>query len=181
MNFYDLKAKTIGGKEKSFEDYKGKTLIIVNTASKCGLTPQFDGLEKIYKEFKGQGLEILGFPSNQFAEQEPGNADDIQEFCKLNYGVTFQLFEKSDVRDENANEVFKYLTDNAEYKGFNLENPQAKMLSEFLGKNFPKYLEGNGIKWNFTKFLIDKNGNIVERFEPAVNPEEMIDRIKEII
>ena len=181
MSIYNLKAKTIGGKEINFEDYKGKTLIIVNTASKCGLTPQFDGLEKIYKEFKGQGLEILGFPSNQFAEQEPGNANDIQEFCKLNYGVTFQLFEKSDVRDENANEVFKYLTENTEFKGFDVNNPQAKMLNDFLGKNFPKYLEGNGIKWNFTKFLIDKNGNIVERFEPAVSPEEMVDKIKEII
>lgn len=181
MSIYNLKAKTISGKEISLEDYKGKTLIIVNTASKCGLTPQFDGLEKIYKEFKGQGLEILGFPSNQFAEQEPGNANDIQEFCKLNYGVTFQLFEKSDVRDESANEVFKYLTENTEYKGFDLSNPQAKMLNDFLEKNFPEYLEGNGIKWNFTKFLIDKNGNIAERFEPPVSPEEMVDKIKEII
>lgn len=181
MNIYDLKAKTIGGKEISLEDYKGKTMIIVNTASKCGLTPQFDGLEKIYREFKDKGLVILGFPSNQFAEQEPGNANEIQEFCKLNFGVTFPLFEKSDVRGENANEVFKYLTANTEFKGFDMDDQGAKGLYEFLNNTFPQILEGNGIKWNFTKFLIDKEGNIAERFEPAVKPENMIDKIKEII
>ena len=110
MGIYDFTVKTNRGVEKSLGDYKGKVLLIVNTASKCGFTPQFEGLQKLYDQYKDKGLEILGFPCNQFAEQDPGNADEIQSFCRLNYGVKFQIFEKGDVRGENAQPLFKYLT-----------------------------------------------------------------------
>ncbi|AAK79516.1 glutathione peroxidase [Clostridium acetobutylicum] len=181
MSVYDFKAKTIEGKEVSLDTYKGKVLIIANTASKCGFTPQYEGLEKLYKEYKDKGLEILGFPSNQFAEQEPGDNNEVKNFCKLNYGVTFQLFEKTDVRDENAHPLFNYLTENAPFKGFDLNHPTGKMLSEVLEKNFPKFLEGNSVKWNFTKFLIDRDGNVVKRFEPTSEPSDMVKDIEKLL
>ncbi|MCR3760656.1 glutathione peroxidase [Clostridium felsineum] len=181
MSVYDFKAKTIEGKEVSLEEYKGKVLVIVNTASKCGFTPQYEGLEELYKEYKDRGFEILGFPSNQFAEQEPGNNDEVKNFCKINYGVTFQLFEKGDVRGENAQPLFKYLTENAPFKGFNMEHKIGKTLLDVLEKNFPSFLEGDSVKWNFTKFLIDKEGNVVKRFEPTSEPKEIASDIEKLL
>ena len=158
MGVYDFTVKTSQGKEKSLADYKGKVLVIVNTASKCGFTPQFKGLQDLYMKYKGQGLEILGFPCNQFAEQDPeGNA----------------AIEQGDVRGETAQPLFKFLTKEKGFEGFDMNHPIAGKLEEALKANFPEYLEGDGIKWNFTKFLIDREGNVVKRFEPTAAPEDM--------
>ena len=142
---------------ESLDKYKGKTIIIVNTASKCGLTPQYEGLEKLYNKYKDKGLVILGFPCNQFANQESGSANEIQEFCQLNYGVTFPMFDKIEVNGKNAHPIFVYLKNE-------------------LGGIF-----GNSVKWNFTKFVIDKNGKPVKRFAPTTKPESMEVFLKNIL
>jgi glutathione peroxidase len=147
--FYQFEAKSLKGKVVSMEDFKGKTVLVVNTASKCGLTPQFEGLEKMYKKYKDKGLVILGFPCNQFANQEPGDEKSIAEGCMINYGVTFPMFAKIDVNGEHAHPIYKYL------------------------KNELGGLFGSKIKWNFTKFLIDENGQPVKRFAPTVKPEKI--------
>ena len=181
MSIYDYKAITIDGDEVSLEQYKGKVLVIVNTASECGFTPQYEGLEKIYKLYKDRDFEILGFPSNQFQGQEPGESQEIKNFCSINYGVTFQLFEKGDVRGETAQPLFKYLTEKAAFKGFDMNRPDEKGLSDFIAKSYPEFLEGNSIKWNFTKFLVDKDGNIVERYESATEPAAMVSDIDKLV
>ena len=147
--FYNFTAKSLQGKETEMKAFQGKTILVVNTASKCGLTPQFEGLEKLYQKYREKEFVILGFPCNQFANQEPGDEKSISEGCLLNYGVTFPMFAKVDVNGENAHEIFKYLT---------------KELKGFLGGK---------IKWNFTKFLIDNNGKPVKRFSPTTKPEEI--------
>ena len=157
MKIYDFKVKDNLGKEISLENYKGKTLIIVNTASKCGLTPQFEDLEFLYKKYKNENFEILGFPCNQFAKQELNSNDEIQEFCQINYGVTFKVFDKINVNGKNAHPLYKYL------------------------KKEKSGIFGGSIKWNFTKFLIDKNGNVVERYAPTDSPLKMEEKIKELI
>ena len=154
MNFYDLEAKKINGETVSMSEYKGKTVIVVNTASKCGFTPQFEGLEKLYEKYKDQGLEILGFPCNQFGKQEPGVGEEIQEFCQVNYGVSFPIFDKVNVNGSSTHPIFKYLKSH---------------LGGFLGSS---------IKWNFTKFVIDKNGKPIKRFSPITKPEDMESFIK---
>lgn len=149
VDFYGFTAKSLQGKEISMSEYKGKTVLVVNTASKCGFTPQFEGLEKLYQKYKSKGLVILGFPCNQFAGQEPGDEKSIAEGCVLNYGVTFPMFSKIDVNGDNAHPLYKYLK------------------SE-LGSLF-----GSKIKWNFTKFLVDVEGKPVKRFSPATKPEKI--------
>lgn len=181
MSIYDYKAITIDGDEISLEQYKGKVLIIVNTASECGFTPQYEGLEKIYELYNDKDFEILGFPSNQFGGQEPGESQEIKNFCSINYGVTFQMFQKGDVRGENAQPLFKYLTDQAAFKGFDMNQPNEKGLSDFILEKYPEYIEGNSVKWNFTKFLVDKEGNIVERYESATEPSAMVSDIDKLV
>ncbi|QIA08867.1 glutathione peroxidase [Draconibacterium halophilum] len=156
-NFYQFTATSLQGKELSMDSYKGKTVLVVNTASKCGLTPQFEGLEKLYKEYKDKGLVILGFPCNQFANQEPGDEKSISEGCLLNYGVTFPMFSKIDVNGKNTHPIYKYLK---------------KELGGTLGSK---------IKWNFTKFLIDANGNPVKRFAPTTKPEKLESHITKLL
>jgi glutathione peroxidase len=173
MSIYDFVVKDIDGEEVKLDQYKGKVLLIANTASKCGFTPQYEGLQKLYDKYKSRGFEILGFPSNQFLEQEPGSSSEIKSFCQLNYGVSFPMFEKIDVRGENANSLFKYLTNEVPYEGLDQNTEKGKFLHSFLSEKFPEYLEGNSIKWNFTKFLIDKKGKVVKRFESPVEPEAM--------
>jgi glutathione peroxidase len=147
--FYDLTAETLTGKDQSLDVYKGKVVLVVNTASKCGLTPQYEGLQALYAEYKDQGLEILGFPCNQFGKQEPGDADQISEFCEINYDVNFPMFGKIDVNGKDTHPVFEFLKDE---------------LPGTLGKN---------IKWNFTKFLIGKDGKPIKRFAPTTKPEDI--------
>ena len=170
MGIYDFTVKTSQGKERSLAEYKGKVLLIVNTASKCGFTPQFKELQDLYMKYKDRGLEILGFPCNQFAEQDPEGNGAIEQFCRLNYGVTFQIFEKGDVRGDTAQPLFRYLTKAKGFDGFDMSHPIAAKLLEALQNHFPEYLEGDWVKWNFTKFLIYRKGNIVKRFEPTTDP-----------
>lgn len=173
MNIYDFTAKNIDGEEVSLYDYKGKVMLIVNTASKCGFTPQYEDLQKLYEEYRGKGFEILGFPCNQFMEQEPGGNEEIKTFCSLNYGVTFTIFEKVNVNGKLAHPLFKYLTENVPFKGFDMTNPTNKILDVMLKERFPQFTIGNSIRWNFTKFLVDREGNVIERFESAVGPMDI--------
>lgn len=181
MNIYDFKVKTIDGDEVSLGEYKGKVLLIVNTASKCGFTPQYKELQKLYEHYNSKGLEILGFPSNQFAEQEPGTNAEVKSFCEINYGVQFPMFEKIDVRGDAAHPLFKYLIEKAPYKGLDLESEKGNFLHGHLVKNFPDYLTGDSIKWNFTKFLIDKQGNVVARFESPIDPMDIAPEIEKLL
>ena len=148
--FYDFEANNIKGKTVSMKEYEGKTVVVVNTASKCGFTPQYEGLEALYQKYKNQGLVILGFPCNQFGKQESGSSDEIEEFCQINYGVTFPLFEKIEVNGKNAHPIFKFLKE--------------KQSSGIFGSK---------IKWNFTKFIINSKGVPVKRFSPTTKPEKM--------
>ena len=181
MNVYDFVVKNKKGEDVSLKDYQGKVLLIVNTASKCGFTPQFKELEELYKKYQDKGLEILGFPCNQFAEPDPGTNDEIEHFCRVNYGVTFKIFAKGDVRGENAQPLFKYLTQQKGFKGFDMSHPVAAGLVDALKNHFPSYLEGDGIKWNFTKFLIDRSGNVVERYEPTTVPSAIAADIEKLL
>ena len=181
MNIYDCEVRTIGGKEVSLANYKGKVLIIVNTASKCGFTPQYEELQKLYNAYSDSGLEILGFPSNQFAEQEPGSNEEVQQFCQMNYGVSFPMFEKTEVRGKNAHPLFHYLTDKAPFKGFDLNHPIGGKLQGVLQEKFPELLEGDSIKWNFTKFLINRQGEVIGRYEPTTSPMEMKNEIEKLL
>ncbi len=150
---YDFSAKLNSGEEKQLGDYRGKVLLIVNTASKCGFTPQYQGLEELYKQFGKRGLEILGFPCDQFGHQEPGSDEQIQSFCELNFGVTFPLFSKINVNGVNQHPLYKYLK------------------SEATG------LIGDSIKWNFTKFLVSRSGKVLERYAPTTTPAQISDDI----
>ena len=166
MSIYDFKVKAQDGSEVSLSDYKDKVLLIVNTATGCGFTPQYDELQNIYDEFRDKGLEILDFPCNQFGGQAPGNDEEIHSFCTGRYGITFPQFSKVDVNGENAAPLFKWLTDNTEFEGFG-KSPMGVMLSGVVKKTDKDYKNNGKIKWNFTKFLIDRNGGIVARFEPT--------------
>ena len=168
---YDFKALSNKGVEMDFAQYKGKVLLIVNTASKCGFTPQYDGLEALYQKYKDKGLVIVGFPCDQFAHQEPGSNEEIAEFCRLNHGVTFQLMSKIDVNGPNADPIFEYLKSVApteEYKGL-----KAKATHTML-KGLSKSVEKDSdILWNFTKFLINRDGTVVKRYAPTTTPEDI--------
>lgn len=174
MSVHDYSAKTIDGKVLSLSDFKGKVLLLVNTASECGFTYQYEGLEKLYEEYKDKGVEVLGFPSNQFGGQEPGSNEDVKNFCSVKFGVGFPLFEKSDVRGETKTPLYQYLVTQAPYQGMDEASKGGAMLLGHLKANFPtSYLADDEVKWNFTKFLVDKNGDVVARFEPPVEPNEI--------
>lgn len=169
MNVYDFKVKNQKGEEVSLDQYKGKVLLIVNTATKCGLTPQYDELEALYKDLHDKGFELLDFPSNQFLEQAPGSADDINAFCKMHFGTTFPRFQKIDVNGEDADPLFKWLK---EEKPEATEN-DASLAFEEKVKQYTPDNQPADIKWNFNKFLIDKDGNVVARFAPAYDLDEV--------
>jgi glutathione peroxidase len=155
---YDFTCQTGSGKDQSLETYKGKVLLVVNTASKCGFTPQFAGLEELYEKYRDKGLEILGFPCNQFGNQDPGSNEEIQEFCQLNYGVSFPMFAKIEVNGSGTDPLFKHLK-----------------------KEAPGALGTERIKWNFTKFLVDADGNVIKRYAPTVKPKEIEKDIKKLL
>ncbi|MDY6065498.1 MAG: glutathione peroxidase [Finegoldia sp.] len=178
MSVYDFEVKTQGGESKSLKDYEGKILLIVNTATRCGFTPQYDELQALYEKYKDQGFEILDFPSNQFMEQAPESDSEIGSFCQINFGVTFPQFAKIDVLGDNKAPLFKYLEDNTAFKGFSGE--EAEELDQLSKENAKKEGEGN-IGWNFTKFLIGKDGEIAARFEPTDDIKEVEAKIKELI
>ena len=177
---YDFKAESNAGEEVSFSDYKGKVLLVVNTASKCGFTPQYDGLEALYKEFKKDGLVIVGFPCDQFGHQEPGTNDEIAEFCRVNYGVTFPLMDKVDVNGEQATPIFKWLYAEKPFAGFG-EGQTAEFMDQMLARSNPDYASNPDIKWNFTKFLVDRKGKVVARYEPTVAPEQLEKEIEALL
>ncbi len=179
MNIYDFNVKTQDGGEVSLSEYKGKVLLIVNTATGCGFTPQYDELQDIYDEFRDKGFEILDFPCNQFGGQASGDDEEIHSFCTGRYGITFPQFSKVDVNGENAIPLFKWLTENTKFGGFGL-SPMGVMLSGVVKKADKDYKNNGNIKWNFTKFLIDRDGNIVARFEPT-DMKALKDKIKECL
>ncbi|TDM00811.1 glutathione peroxidase [Macrococcus carouselicus] len=157
MTVYNYEVKTSGGESYKLDKYKGEVILIVNTASKCGFTKQFDGLEKIYQQYQDQGFVVLGFPCNQFGNQEPGTAEEATNECRLNYGVTFPMHEKVDVNGNDTHPLFGYL------------------------KKETSGLLGSAVKWNFTKFLVDREGNVVERFGPQKEPEKMTKAIEKYL
>ncbi len=157
MSVYDYKVKDAKGNDRSLADYKGKVLLIVNVASKCGNTPQYAGLQQLYQEMNSKGLEILGFPCDQFGHQEPGSDEEIQQFCTTNYGVTFPVFSKIDVNGKNSHPLYQYL------------------------RSQRKALLGDAIEWNFAKFLVDRDGNVVERYSPKFPPENITPAIESLL
>ncbi len=168
QSVYDFKVKDMDGKEVSLSEYKGKVLLIVNTATKCGFTPQYEELQEMYEKFKDKGLVILDFPCNQFGGQAPGDIASIHEFCTSKYETTFPQFDKIDVNGENESPLFAFLKSKQAFKGFG-NGEQAKFMDEMLKKKDPDYASKPDIKWNFTKFLVDSKGNVVARFEPTVS------------
>ncbi len=158
MSVFEFSAQDIQGNNKDLADFKGKVMLIVNTASKCGFTPQYEGLENIYKDLKGQGLEILGFPCNQFGQQEKGSDTEIAGFCMKNYGVSFPMFSKVDVNGDNAHPLYDYLK-----------------------KQSPGILGSKGIKWNFTKFLVGRDGRVIKRFASTTKPKDIAKDIKVLL
>ena len=178
---YDFTALSNKGKEVNFADYQGKVLLIVNTASKCGFTPQYDGLEALYQKYKDQGLVIIGFPCDQFGHQEPGTDEQIEEFCRINHGVTFPLMSKIEVNGEGAHPIYQWLKSQAGFAGFDPAHPLTKILDEMFTKADPDYASKPDIKWNFTKFLISKEGKVVSRFEPTTEPQGMEESIEKAL
>ncbi len=155
---YDFSANSLAGKPVDLSEYRGKVLLVVNTASKCGFTPQYKGLEELYQNYKDRDVMVLGFPCNQFGKQEPGGSDEITEFCEVNYGVSFPMFEKIDVNGDDTAPLYRFLKDNA-----------------------PGILGSKNIKWNFTKFLVDKEGRVVRRYATTVKPTDLYDDIEELL
>jgi glutathione peroxidase len=179
MSIYDLKVKNRNNEEVSLSEFKGKVLLIVNTATGCGFTPQYEGLEKIYKTYHDKGLEILDFPCNQFGNQAPGTDDEIHEFCTFKYNTSFDQFTKIEVNGENESPLYTLLK-NAINDDI-IAGMKNKMAMKAIEKISKTYKEKKDIKWNFTKFLIDKDGNVVGRYSPTYKPEDMEDKIKELI
>lgn len=180
MSVYDFKVKAQDGSEVSLADYKGKVLLIVNTATGCGFTPQYDELQDLYDAHQKDGLEILDFPCNQFADQAPGSDEEIHSFCTGRYGITFPQFSKIDVLGENADPLFKYLSENTTFNGFG-KGPMSLILSTAVKKMDKNYKNNGNVKWNFTKFLIDKDGNIVARFEPTESMDSVKEKVEEVL
>ena len=179
---YDITVKDMDGSDVSLANYKGKVLLIVNVASKCGLTPQYEGLEALYQKYKDQGLEILAFPCNQFLGQEPGTNEEIQSFCSLNYKVTFPLFDKIDVNGEAESPLYTYLKKQAPFKGYPEGTEEfATMLDEIHQKTGTGFDKGDAIRWNFGKFLVSKDGKTFLRFEPMVTPDMMEEAIQKML
>ena len=179
MNIYDLKATKRDGSEFNLSELKGKVLLVVNTATGCGFTPQYEAIEELYRKYHDQGLEVLDFPCDQFGHQAPGSDDQIHEFCTAKYQTTFDQFKKVDVNGENATEVFKYLKENSpEEEIHDLKN---KIAMKGVMKISSTCKNKNDIKWNFTKFVVDKEGNVKYRLSPIESPRLLEDRIKELL
>ena len=174
---YDFSVKDRLGQEVNLSEYRGKVLLIVNTATGCGFTPHYEPLEAMYKELKDQGLEILDFPCNQFAGQAPGSADEIHEFCTLKFGTEFPQFAKIDVNGESADPLFAFLATEKPFEGFGKGIKNAA-LNKFADMNNKKFGDKAYIKWNFTKFLVNRNGEVVARFEPTVDMNVVLDAVR---
>lgn len=179
---YDINVKDIDGSDVSLANYKGKVLLIVNVASQCGLTPQYEALEALYLKYKDQGLEILAFPCNQFLGQEPGTNKEIQSFCSTTYHVTFPLFDKIDVNGEAESPLYTYLKEQAPFKGYPEGAEEfAAMLDEIHQQTGTGFDQGDAIRWNFGKFLVSKDGKTIKRYEPMVTPDLLEEDIQEML
>lgn len=181
MSLYEFEVKDGNGLPVSLQDYAGKALLIVNTATGCGFTPQYEGLQDLYEKYQDQGFEILDFPCNQFGNQAPGSQEEIADFCQSRYGITFPIFGKIEVNGENALPLFKYLVEEKGFAGFPSAHPLTATLDSILSGINPDYRNEPSIKWNFTKFLIDRQGNVVERFEPTADMAEIEEKLKAIL
>ena len=179
MNVYDFTVKAQDGTDVALADFKGKVLLVVNTATGCGFTPQYEDLQKIYDELHEQGLEILDFPCNQFGNQAPGDDEEIHTFCKGRFGITFPQYSKIDVNGENAIPLYQWITSSTKFDGF--DGPAKLVLGPVVKKMDKDYKKNGNIKWNFTKILIDRNGEIVARFEPTKNLKEVREKILEVM
>lgn len=170
---YDFSVNSIDGKPTTLADYRGKLALIVNVASKCGLTPQYEGLEKLYEQYRDQGFVVLGFPCNQFRGQEPGSETEIKEFCSLTYNVQFPLFSKIDVNGANAHPLYGFLKQQQPGEEISPEVIASNRMYQFINSEFPEFMRNGEIKWNFTKFLVGRDGKVLKRYEPSVKPEEI--------
>lgn len=180
MSIYDFTVTARDGSEVKISDYRGNVLLIVNTATGCGFTPQYTELQEIYDEFKDKGFEILDFPCNQFGDQAPGTDEEIHTFCTGRFGITFPQFAKVDVNGENAIPLFTWLCEKGKFEGFD-KNPTGMMMSQMLKKMDKNYKSTNTVKWNFTKFLVDREGNVVARFEPTASMKKVKEKVASII
>ena len=178
---YEFSVKDRKGKDVSLKEYSNEVLLIVNTATKCGFTPQYEELEKLYEKYHQQGFEILDFPCNQFGQQAPGTDDSIHEFCKLNYGTDFPRFKKVKVNGPDAEPLFLFLQEQKGFAGWNMEHPLAHILDDMLSKQDADYKSKSDIKWNFTKFLVNKKGQVISRFEPTESIASIETQIEELL
>ncbi len=182
MNVYNLEVQKKDGSMQSLADFKGKVLLIVNSATNCGFTPQYNDLKDLYEKYSSKGLEILDFPCNQFGEQAPGTNEEIQEFCTLNFNTPYQLYAKINVNGENESPLFTFLKSQKGFEGFNNEKHELNgVLKDLLSKKDPDYDKKPDIKWNFTKFLVGKDGEVVARFEPPADMTEIEEKVKNLL
>lgn len=179
--FYDFEAEDAMCVIHKMDEYKGKVVLVVNTATQCGFTPQYDDLQDIYEKYNAQGLEILDFPCNQFGGQAPGTNEEIAAFCDAKFGITFKQFSKIDVNGENEHPLYRFLKEQKGFEGFDKGNPLGILLNIKLKRTDPDYKNTPDIKWNFTKFLIDRQGNVVERFEPTKDMDVVAEKIRELL
>ena len=180
MSIYDYKVTKRNGEELSLKEYEGKVILVVNTATGCGFTPQYAPIEELYKKYHDKGLEILDIPCNQFGEQTPGSDEEVHEFCQLHFNTTFDQMKKSDVNGENELPLYTYLKSKQGFKTFG-ESKMAKMMANMLFNLDPDFAKKSDIKWNFTKFVIDRKGEVVARFEPTIEMEEVEECIKSLL
>lgn len=178
---YDFSVKDRKGKNVSLKEYANEVLLIVNTATKCGFTPQYEELEKLYEKYHAQGFEVLDFPCNQFGAQAPGTDESIHQFCKLNYGTEFPRFKKVKVNGADAEPLYVFLKEQKTFAGFNPEHELTPVFEEILSKETPDYKETSDIKWNFTKFLVNKRGQVIARFEPTESISNIAKQIEELL
>lgn len=173
MNIYDFSVENVDGNFVSLRDYEGQVILIVNSATRCGFTPQYDDLENLYEIYHDSGFTVLEFPSNEFGNQAPENNNEIVSFCEAKFGIKFPHFAKVMVNGEYANPLFKFLQKQKSFRGFNPEHTLTPLLESMMEREHPNYKSEPDIKWNFTKFLVDKSGNVVERFEPTDDFEDI--------
>ena len=181
MNIYDFIVENAAGDEVALKDYAGQVILIINSATECGFTPQYDNLQDLFEKYGSNGFIILDFPCNQFGNQAPGSNEEIVSFCDSRYGITFPIFSKIEVNGDNENPLYTFLKFQKGFAGFNPEHPLTPMLESVLERTDVNYTKSSDIKWNFTKFLIDREGNVVERFEPTADMAEVEEKIASLL
>lgn len=181
MNIFDFKVMSRSGVETSLEEYKGKVILIINSATECGFTPQYDDLQDMYEKYGDDDFIILDFPCNQFANQAPGTDEEIASFCDARFGIKFPIFSKINVNGDDASPLFTYLKGEQGFKGFDLLTEQGAFMDQILKKIDPDYASNSDIKWNFTKFLIDREGKVVNRFEPTEDMMDVEQRVRDLL